>query len=345
MPIEITEAYASPRNTFDLLLELHEYHRLNSFEYANIWKSLYSNSSQPETFEDFPIIPVSLFKQLELKSVGTDLNTKMYQSSGTSGVKSKIFIDSRTAGLQTKALTSTMSNWLGAKRRPMLIVDSPSVLKGTTLASARGAAITAMMRLGKDHYWLVDETGSIDIEELSQWLNAHKNEQIFIFGFTFIIWQQLVQGLNNEHIDLSNATLFHGGGWKKLQDQSVNNETLRKILLEKLNISDVHDYYGMVEQLGSIWVEGEEGILLPTVYSHALIRDPDTLNVLPDGEMGLLQTFSTLPFSYPGHSLLTEDLAIKVPNNYLPERYGDWGLKIHGRLPASEARGCSDAVA
>ena len=40
-----------------------------------------------------------------------------------------------------------------------------------------------------------------------------------------------------------------------------------------------------------------------------LIRDPHDWSVAPVGQTGLLQTLSVLPRSYPGHSLLTEDLA------------------------------------
>jgi hypothetical protein len=49
---------------------------------------------------------------------------------------------------------------------------------------------------------------------------------------------------------------------------------------------------------------------------------------------------STLPTSYPGHVLLTEDLGVVHGIDD-----GDWPGKrfsVLGRLPRAEARGCSD---
>ena len=55
---------------------------------------------------------------------------------------------------------------------------------------------------------------------------------------------------------------------------------------------------------------------------------------------GLLEVISTLPTSYPGHVLLTEDLGVVHGIDD-----GDWPGKrfsVLGRLPRAEARGCSD---
>lgn len=70
-----------------------------------------------------------------------------------------------------------------------------------------------------------------------------------------------------------------------------------------------------------------------------LVRDPVTLEVVPDGEVGLLQVFTTLATSYPGHSILTEDLGVMEPCACGAGR----GFRVLGRAKGSEIRGCSDA--
>ena len=52
---------------------------------------------------------------------------------------------------------------------------------------------------------------------------------------------------------------------KKLVNEAVTNEIFRKLIKESTGIEAVHDYYGMVEQTGSIYLECEHGHL------HALI--------------------------------------------------------------------------
>ena len=75
------------------------------------------------------------------------------------------------------------------------------------------------------------------------------------------------------------------------------------------------------------------------------MRDPKTFEPLPVGQTGLLQVVSLLPKSYPGHSILTEDLGVveRIDNPNVG-RMGK-GIRVISRLPASELRGCSDVIA
>jgi hypothetical protein len=109
-----------------------------------------------------------------------------------------------------------------------------------------------------------------------------------------------------------------------------------------LGVQRVLNFYGMVEQVGSVFFENELGYLHTPVFADVIVRDPFTLQPLPAGSRGLLQAISILPQSYPGHSLLTEDLGEWVGMDDagagMPGRY----FRVHGRAPRSEIRGCSD---
>ena len=60
------------------------------------------------------------------------------------------------------------------------------------------------------------------------------------------------------------------------------------------------------------------------------------------GQDGVIQVFSTLPESYPGHSILTEDFGrVSKDEKCKCGRFGTT-IKIDGRLPDAEIRGCSD---
>lgn len=326
------------------LIALTELHMSKCVEFERICSTFFPHAGNPSTLEELPYIPVGLFKSLTLSSVPESDVYQTLMSSGTTGTPSRVVLDRGTATAQTRWLTSTMKFWLGEKRRRMLIVDSSTVLSGSTAKSARAAAILGMMRFGKDVHWLLDEAGKVDRDGLDRWIKERPDEPLFVFGFTFMVWQHLIQDLRTRSIDLSNAVLFHGGGWKMLASEAVSASEFRLRLRDQFGISQVHDYYGMVEQLGCIWIEVEEGLLVPTARSAALIRDPRTLCTVPVGTPGLVQVFSSLPRSYPGHSILTEDLGLITQNTFRPEIFGDHGLRILGRLPKSQARGCSDAV-
>jgi acyl-protein synthetase LuxE len=68
------------------------------------------------------------------------------------------------------------------------------------------------------------------------------------------------------------------------------------------------------------------------------VRDPKTFAPLPIGQTGLLQVVSLLPKSYPGHSVLTEDLGVVERIDSPEVRRMGKGIRVIGRLPASELR-------
>ena len=55
--------------------------------------------------------------------------------------------------------------------------------------------------------------------------------------------------------------LTHGGGWKKLLNEAVPEQEFKEALKRQTGIGRVHNYYGMAEQTGSIYMECECGHL------------------------------------------------------------------------------------
>jgi hypothetical protein len=297
---------------------------------------------------DIPFLPVRLFKQLDLLSVPREEVVKTVTSSGTSGqTPSRIFLDRNTAANQTKALTRIVSAVTGAQRMPMIVVDSPSVIKDRALFSARGAGILGFSIFGRDRIFALDDCMQLDIDAVVQFLGKHAGSPVFVFGFTFLVWQYLYKALLNSdrQLDLSQAILVHGGGWKTLINESVSSTVFRDRLQSVCGITRVYDYYGMVEQTGSIYMECEKGHLHASSYSDVIVRRSHDFAPAGVGEAGLIEVVSVLPGSYPGHALLTEDEGVVLGEDDCPcGRLGKY-FKVLGRIKSAELRGCSDAVA
>jgi hypothetical protein len=49
-----------------------------------------------------------------------------------------------------------------------------------------------------------------------------------------MIWQDLLMPLRDAGLDLSRATLIHGGGWKKLVDQAVSKSEFKASMRSSL---------------------------------------------------------------------------------------------------------------
>lgn len=314
--------------------ELSEHHREACVAYAKICKI---------TSEGTPALPVRLFKEYDLRSTNNEDVIKTMTSSGTTGQQvSKIYLDRDTSARQTKVLNKIVTDYIGKKRLPMLIVDSSGVLKNRNMFSARGAGILGFSMLGRDVTYALDENMELNMTIINEFLEKHNGEKILLFGFTFMIWQYFVRELLERDTPLNiDGIMIHGGGWKKLKDEAVDNDTFKAQVRAASGIDTVLNYYGMVEQTGSIFMECPFGHLHASIFSDVIIRDPLDFSEKKTGK-GLIECRSVLPTSYPGHVLLTEDEGeINGVDDCPCGRKGKY-FTIYGRIKGAEIRGCSD---
>lgn len=330
------------------LTDLVTHHADSCDPYRRILDATGSNRAKPQSLAELPYLPVSLFKTHYLFSVPSEDVFKTMTSSGTTGqAVSRVVLDRHTADLQSKALTAVMSRVLGGQRMPMIIVDTPNVVKDRTMFSARGAGVLGMLPFGRRHFYALNDQMELNTAGLRDFLDRYTGQPILLFGFTFMVWKYLLAALRESGlaIDLSMGILIHSGGWKKLSDEAVGNAEFKAALKETTGLGAVHNFYGMVEQVGSVFVEGDDGFLYPPNFSEVIIRDPQTWEPAPHGTPGVVEVLSVLPRSYPGHVLLTEDLGVVHGVGDPTQGWSGNQLEILGRVPRSELRGCSDTHA
>lgn len=328
------------------LSDLAQFHSANCPEFAKMRHGFSGSGFSGDTQSESDLfLPVRLFKQYALKSVPESEIVKTMTSSGTTGqTPSRIFLDRATAANQSKVLMKICSDFLGSKRLPMLIIDSKSTIKNRNLFSARGAGILGFSMLGHAPTYALDDDMNLDLPAIEAFLEKYADSDIFVFGFTFMIWEHFYRALAQagKKLPLERGIMLHGGGWKKLLDQAVDNETFKQKLNDVCGIKKVFNYYGMVEQTGSIFMECECGRLHASIFSDVIIRDGKTFGVCPVGQRGLIQLVSLLPGSYPGYSILSEDEGEITGIDDCPCGRKGKTFKIYGRIKNAEVRGCSD---
>jgi phenylacetate-coenzyme A ligase PaaK-like adenylate-forming protein len=350
IPLFSTGLYDEPASSkrLRLLQELNQltrWHAERCEPYRRILNAGYAGETEFESLEQLPALPAPLFKTLELASVDYPSIVRTLVSSGTTRQRpSKIFLDKATAIAQTRALAMVVKDVIAAKRLPMAIIDYCGVLRRTDALNARGAGVLGFSQFGYDHTYLLDDTMELNIAKGRDFTARHQDRTILLFGFTSLVWEYLYCASVHAGIelDLSNGVLIHGGGWKRLEQQHVCNEEFKTRLHERFGISRIHNYYGMVEQTGSIFMECEHGHLHTPPCGDVLVRHPVTFEPLPFHQPGILQVMSTVPRSYPGHVILTEDVGVLLGEDDCPcLRRGKY-FHVEGRLAGAELRGCSD---
>jgi phenylacetate-coenzyme A ligase PaaK-like adenylate-forming protein len=315
---------------FLTMLSRHHYHAC--VPYRKMMNSIGFDPQKDYHYRDLMFLPVQLFRTLELRSVPDEEIVHTLASSGTSGKqRSKVFLDRETAANQTKVLTRIISSFIGTKRRPMIIIDSENMVASRHHLLAGAAGVLGFSLFGSKRMFALDEQMQLKTRQLQSFIGEHKGEPLLIFGFTFKVYEYLYKTLKKNGIqpDLSNAVLIHGGGWKKMERESVTAAVFRTMMMDVAGIGRVHDYYGMAEQTGSIFMACEYGRCHASSYGDIIIRRSEVLSILPK--------------SYPGHSLLTDDTGILLGEDDCScGRLGKY-FTITGRISNAGIRGCSDA--
>lgn len=324
--------------------QLTRHHSRSCPEYHAILQKLWNNQ-KGDGIEHIPFLPVRLFKHERLLSVPQSEIVKTMTSSGTGGQNvSQIFLDKITSSMQVKVLSRIVTEFIGPKRLPMLVIDCRATVSERLKFSARTTGILGFSMFGREVEFALDDDMTLNVERVEKFIYKHANQPKIVFGFTFIVWQYLVRFLESQSkkIDLQNGVLIHGGGWKHLQSHSVEQEEFKRRLGTVTGINRVHNYYGMVEQTGSIFMECAQGHLHASAWAEVIVRDPISFATLPQGQPGLIQLLSVIPHSYPGHSLLSEDEGVVLGIDDCPCGLKGTHFRVLGRIQNAEVRGCSD---
>lgn len=322
---------------------LSEHHLAGCQAYGRIWKGWQS----AQRIEDAPFVHVGVFKRIELKTEDGDIVFKRsVHSSSTSGTSSRIALDQKSSNLQSESATKILGDFLGAEKRPLLILDSVKSLRRRGEMSARIAAAMSLRPLASDIVFLLQDSekpASMNWDELRNALL--NNDRFIVYGFSWILWLAWGAGEFPEDIRmlLREKEIFfvHSGGWKKLEAIKVDHNDFDQAVLHHVRgDSKVVDFYGLVEQMGIIYPMCEYGARHVPVWADVIIRDVYTLKPLTE-EAGQIQLLNVLAYGAPYHSVLTEDVGRLIPGACPCGRKGR-RFELLGRIPKAEIRGCAN---
>ena len=176
------------------------------------------------------------------------------------------------------------------------------------------------------------------------------SQDVCIFGFTFVLYHFVVRQLKARGVSFKlpkNSKIAHIGGWKKLEAQKVTKEEFVTDVSEVFGVPDenIFDFYGFTEQMGLLYVNSGSGTKTVPLYSEIIIRDYQSLEPVKDGDEGLIQILTPLPHSYPGISVLTEDVGRIIGRGKDAQGRNGTQFEVLGRATKAEARGCGDVMA
>jgi hypothetical protein len=303
---------------------------------------------------EIPPLPVTMFKHFLLSAVPPDkVVRELHSSATTSQHPSRIVLDKTTGFRQARALASILKEHIGGQRRPFLVLDAAQAMQDGDALTARGAAIRGIGNFAANTTFAMRRLPSGDLapdwEAIDGFLTTYAGEPVLIFGFTFMVWTRFVLEAERRKTSFgaTQAFLLHSGGWKKLAAQAVSKDKFGARAAAVLGCapSRILDFYGMVEQVGTVFVDCAAGNKHAPAFADVLLRRPLTLAPVHSGETGIIEVLSALPSSYPGHALITEDQGVLVGEDDCPCGSRGRYFRFTGRVERTELRGCGDTFA
>lgn len=316
--------------------------RFGDFQPVETWEALGKS----------PHLSVNVFKQAELLSIPKSDVALNLTSSGTQGQKSQIFLDAPSL---KRALTMVdrVFDAMGLKNPEievnyLIFAHEPREdhRRGTTftggnltnLTKKREVVFALRYDAAKDD-WHFDIDGVI--AALTRFSSSEIPTRILGFpSFLYFALKEHEQRGSKPFALPANSYVISGGGWKVHRDKEVPKSELVNYFSHWLGMpnSFVRDSFGMVEH-GLPYIECSQHHMHVPVYAEALIRDPGSLTLLPDGQVGLLQFCSAFNTAMPNHAILAMDYGTKNSGcscgNTRPY------IEIIGRAGVAKHKGCA----
>jgi len=306
-------------------------------------------------WREVPAVPTAAFKAVPLVSGEPRGVERVFRTSGTTlgaGTRGEHHVSSLEL-YRASLLPPFRAHLLpdGARLPFVSLLPSPEAQPDSSLSFMVGAARDAFGAGGGG--WFADPRGGLELPGLAAALAEHQRSErpVLLAGtaFAFGHWLEAAEREGWSFRLPAGSRLLETGGFKG-RSRVVPRVTLYRELEGRLGIGSERmvNEYGMTELLSQYYepVLGEGAPPaedlgaslaarrhLPPPWMRFQVLDPASLEPVPHGQPGLL-CHHDMANLHSVAAVLTEDVGVQV---------GD-GLRLVGRFPGAEPRGCSLAM-
>ena len=305
----------------DIALQVFHFQVENNPVYKTYITHLGINIAAVRTVEEIPFLPISFFKNNEIKTGSWQAETT-FTSSGTTG--------QRTSSHAVRSLDFYLTHsvrcfeyFFGDLTQYHFLALLPSYLERRD--SSLVAMIQHFMQKSRSNFsgFYLHNT-----EELIKDLEKLKNntKKTVLWGVTFALLD-LAERYNP---DLSHCLVFETGGMKGRRPEITRHE-LHSRLNRGFNTGRIYSEYGMTELLSQAYTRGENAFFCPP-WMKVLVRDlTDPMDKRLLNESGGINVIDFANLDSIAF-IETEDIG-KV--------YSDGSFDVLGRMDNSDVRGCN----
>ncbi len=301
-------------------LALFRHQAINNAVYSQYLNTLNINIDQVQSIGSIPFLPISFFKNFEVKT-GEWQPEQIFESSGTTGMTtSKHHV--RNLDFYKSHSLRIFEYFYGNPAHYHFMALLPSYLERNN--SSLVFMVNELIEASNSPYsaFYLNNTDQMleDIERAKK-----NNKQIFIIGVSFALLD-LAEKVN---INLKDAIILETGGMKGRRKELIREE-LHTLLSAAFNNNSIHTEYGMTELMSQAYAK-ENGIFYTDGHMKVLLRDlNDPFDLTPKNRHGGINIIDLANFETCAF-LETQDIG----------RFVKGGFEVLGRFDNAEVRGCN----
>ncbi len=282
------------------------------------------------SYRDIPAVPTDVFKTVALATFPPEEAVATFLTSGTTvGTRGRHLL--RTTTTYEASLAPWLRRWLAPDDVPLVLALAPSFEDDlhSSLGYMISWAVEHVGSRGSQHCWS-------DGPDLDAFAEAVKtaDRAVLVLGTARALQHLLEERLVRSPLRLpAGSRVMETGGFKGAA-RTLSREDFYGGLAGGFGISEdsVVSEYGMTELASQGYARGSRHLVFPPWCRVGAVH-PDTLELLPDGERGLLR-FWDLANVDSVLAVQTADVGVVT----------DPGVLLEGRAPGATPRGCSLAV-
>ena len=297
-----------------------------------------------------PAIPTAYLKRHRMFAIPPEKLPIKATSSGTRGRKSEIGLEwgAMLAGAKMILKVASANKFLSPVPTNYLVMGYQPHKSNRTAVAQTATGYTHLtpiihreyvLKYGPEGYY-VDFDGVI--AALERYSRSRFPTRFMGFpAYTWFLMEKLVEkGLR---FPLPKGSqIYLGGGWKQFYKQQVDKREFYALAKDRFDIPEemVKECFGAVEH--PVWYAdcAAHHFHIP-VYSRVIIRDVDTLEPLPYGQIGLVNLLTPLTKACPLLSVMTDDLGILHPPGSCSCGVESPWLEIIGRVGLVDIKTCA----
>jgi len=295
-------------------------------------------------WRDLPTVPTSAFKTLPITVAGDDLPAaETFRSSGTTEGEERPSAHRHPfPDLYRATIDASLPRFCPVLRdRPPILALVPSREQAPDSSLAFMVDHAVARWGGPGSAWGLGPRG-VDARAGRSWAGAAQRAGrpalVIATSFALADWLDSLARLDLRFRLPPGSLVFETGGFKGRR-REVSPEETAAALAERLHLggASIVREYGMTELTSQLYgrgaLGGDSDLYTGPHWVRVHVLEPETLEEAPAGETGLVAVFDLANLSSAVH-VLTEDLGRMEPG----------GLRLLGRAPGAELRGCSLAV-